>query len=149
MGRRYIGQGTDTNTNATTLVEARSATTIRPRIYDLIVSSVATPADNAGEYVLRRTTTVGSGGSAYTPHALDPGDPAALAAFRVADTVEPAYTANADLLTFAVNQRATFRWVAAPMGEIVLPAAANGAGFLVTGIGGSAVATRVMMYWEE
>src|SRR5262245_30942586 len=150
MARRYLGQGTDTNTNATTIVEARSATTIRPRIYDIMISSVATPADNAGEYVLRRTTTVGSGGSAYTPVAIDPGDPASLAAFRVADTVEPAYTSNADVWgPVGINQRATFRWVAAPMGEVILPAAANGAGLLVTGIGGSAVAVRATMYWEE
>jgi hypothetical protein len=148
MGRRYSGYGSDTNTASTTQVELRSTTAIRPRIYDFIIGSNATPADNSGEYALRRTTTVGTS-TAYTPVAIDPGDPAATATFGVNHSAEPTYTANSDLLHFATNQRATFRWVAAPMGEIVLPAAANGAGLLAVAIGGSAVAMQYQMYWEE
>jgi hypothetical protein len=129
-------------------LELRSATTIRPKVYDLIVSSVATPADNAGEYLLQRTTTVGTSTS-VTPQLLDPGDPAALATAGVNHSAEPTYTANAIMLRIATNQRATFRWVAAPMGEIVLPAAANGLGILANAIGGSAVAMDYMMHYEE
>lgn len=149
MARRYVIDGQDTNTAATTIMEMRSATTIRPKVYDLVVGSDATPADNAAEYNLQRTTTVGSGGTALTPQALDPGDPASLAAGREADSVEPAYTANAIMLQWAQNQRATFRWVAAPGGEIVLPAAANGLGLLSVTVAGSAVNTNATMHFEE
>ena len=94
MGRRYSGYGTDTNTASTTQVELRSATTIRPRIYDFLIGSAATPADNAGEYVFRRTTTAGTAGSTFTAIALDPGDPASLATFPVAHSAEPTYTSG-------------------------------------------------------
>lgn len=148
MGRRYSGYGSDTNTASTTQVELRSTTAIRPRIYDLLVSSNATPADNSGEYVLKRSTTIGTSTS-FTPVALDPGDPAATATFGVNHSAEPTYTANSDLLHFATNQRATFRWVAAPMGELVLPAAANGVGLFAVAVGGSAVAMQYTIHFEE
>lgn len=149
MPRPYNGYGTDTNTANTTQVELRSATTIRPFVYDLLVSSNATPADNSGEYALRRTTTAGTAGSTFTPVALDPGDPASLATFNVNHSAEPTYTANSDLLHFATNQRATFRWVAAPDGEIILPAAANGMGLISLAVGGSAVAMQYTCHWKE
>lgn len=149
MARRYSVDGQDTNTAGTTIVGVTSATTIRPKIYDLILGSDATPADNAAEYVLQRYTAAGTS-TAVTPQALDPGDPAALASAGEAHTVEPTYTANAIMLQWAQNQRATFRWVAAPMGEIVLPAtAANGVGVQVIGIAGSAVNTNCTIHYEE
>ncbi len=148
MGRRYSGEGTDTNTAATTQTELRSATTIRPRVYDLMISSAATPADNAGNYQLQRTTTIGTH-TAFTAIALDPGDPASLAVFGVNHSAEPTYTANAILMVVSVNMRATFRWVAAPLGELVLPAAANGVGMLANTPGGAAFAALYQWYWEE
>lgn len=149
MARRYSIDGQDTNTADTTILGLTSATTIRPRIYDLVMGSDATPADNAGEYVIQRTTGAGTSTS-VTPTALDPGDPAATAAAGEAHSSEPTYTANAILLQWAQNQRATFRWVAAPGGEIVLPAtAANGIGLRVIGIAGSAVNMNCTIHFEE
>jgi hypothetical protein len=146
--RKYSGAGQDTNTAATTIVELRSTTAIRPHIYDFILGSDATPADNAAEYVLQRTTTAGTS-TAFTPVAIDPGDPAATATFGQAHSAEPTYTAAALLLDIATNQRATFRWVAAPGGELVLPAAANGVGLQVITVAGSAVNTVANIHWWE
>jgi len=149
MARRYSIDGQDTNTASTSILGLTSAATVRPMIYDLILGSDAAPADNAAEYVLQRYTAAGTA-TAVTPQALDPGDPSALASAGEAHTVEPTYTANAIMLQFATNQRATFRWVAAPGGEIKLPAtAANGVGIKVIGIAGSAVNTNVCMHFEE
>jgi hypothetical protein len=149
MARRYSISGTDTNTAATTQMTLISATTIRPALYDLLISSVATPADNAAEYLLQRITTAGTV-TAVTPQALDPGDPAALASAGVNATAEPTYTSNAVLLRLAGNQRATLRWVAAPGGELKSPATANnGLGLLANAIGGSAFAASYMMHYEE
>ena len=148
MARRYVLSGTDTNTAATTQIELRSTTTIRPKVYDVLISSVATPADNAGEYFLQRTTTAGTS-TALTAQLIDPGDPAAITLAGINHSAEPAYTANAVMLRVATNQRATFRWVAAPNGEIILPAAANGLGLLANAIGGSAVAMSYTIYFEE
>ena len=149
MARRYAIDGQDTNTAATSILGLTSPATIRPKIYDFMLGSDATRADNAAEYVLQRYTAAGTA-TAVTPKALDPGDPASLAAAGEAHSAEPTYTADAIMLQFALNQRATFRWVAAPGGEIVLPAtAANGVGLQVIGIAGSAVNVNACMHFEE
>lgn len=149
MARRYSIDGQDTNTAGTSILGLTSAATVRPRVYDLIVGSDATPADNAAEYVLQRYTAAGTSTS-VTPQALDSGDPASLCSAGEAHSVEPTYTANAILLQFALNQRATFRWVAAPGGEIVLPAtAANGVGLQVISIAGSAINVNACIHFEE
>lgn len=149
MARRYSVTGTDTNTAGTTQLGLTSAATVRPRVYDLVISSVATPADNAGEYFVQRYTAAGTS-TAFTPVAIDPADPASLASAGTNHSVEPTYTAGAVLLRIATNQRATVRWVAAPGGELVLPAtAANGVGLLSNAIGGAAVAMDYTLHFEE
>jgi len=150
MGRCYTAVGTDLNTNATTIAQLIGATTIRPKISSIIIGSGATPADQCSGYRLGRTTTAGTGGTAVTPVEDDPGDPASLATFRTADTGEPTYTANKVLIEFPVNQRATFRWVAVPGHEKIIPAvASNGAGLL--GVSPTAAAFTVVttFEWEE
>ena len=149
MARRYSAVGSDTNTAATTMWSVISATTIRPKIYEILIGSVATPADNAWEFVIGRITTAGTS-TAFTPIALDPADPASLAAVGFNHSAEPTYTANAYLLRIAGNQRAAVRWIAAPGGELTLPAtAANGAGCLSNAVGGSAVVMTFTIHWEE
>lgn len=148
MSLKYSIDGQDTNTAATTLLELRSTAAIRPEIYDMICGSDATPADNAAEYVLQRNTTVGAA-TGVTPRALDPDDPSATATAGEAHTSEPTYTANVILLQWAQNQRATFRWVAAPSGALKLPAADNGVGLQVITVAGAAVNTNAMMHFEE
>lgn len=149
MARRYSIDGQATNTAAKTILGLTSAATVRPKIYDLTIGSDATPADMAAEYVLQRYTAAGTA-TAVTPQALDSGDPASLCAAGEAHTVEPTYTANAILLQFALNQRATYRWVAAPGGEIVLPAtAANGVGLAVISVSGTPVNVNATIHFEE
>jgi hypothetical protein len=64
-----------------------------------------------------------------TPQNLDPADATTEYDAGENHTIEPTYTAGAILLNIPLNQRATFRWVAAPGGELVFPAtASNGAG---------------------
>jgi hypothetical protein len=121
-GQRSVASPTDT------LLGLTSAATIRPMIHDLIVGSLATPADNALEFILQRYTAAGTA-TAVTPVAIDPADPASLASAGHNHTVEPTYTAGAVLMDLAMNQRATQRWVPNPGREVKLPAtAANGVG---------------------
>lgn len=149
MARKYAITGTDTNTAGTTQAGFTATSAVRPMLYDLVISSVATPADNAGEYFIQRFTANGTS-SAFTPVALDSGDPASTTTGQLNHSVEPTYTANAVPLRVAVNQRATFRWVAAPGSEIKCPAtAANGLGLLANAIGGSAVACSYSLLFEE
>lgn len=149
MGRKYAVPYSDTNTNATTLGAINAVTTTRGKIYDFIIGSSAAPADNAAKYVLQRFTATGTS-TAVTPTALDTGDPAALLTAGQAHTVEPTYTAGAILLQFATNQRGTWRWVAAPGSELIIPStASNGIGLLVTAVAGGAVTTDGTIYYEE
>ena len=131
MARSYSINGNLTNTASASapLLDIRSTTTIRPKVYDLTCGSDATPADQATKYALQRSTTIGTTPvTSITPQTLDPGDPASLMPATQQGTwaANPTLTANAFMLQWAQNLRATFRWVAAPSKEIVLPAAANG-----------------------
>jgi hypothetical protein len=100
----------------------------RLRVYDAIVGSEATPADAAILWTFRRCTAAGTS-TGVTPQNLDPASAATEYDAGENHTIEPTYTAGAILLNIALNQRATFRWVAAPGGELVMPAtASNGFG---------------------
>lgn len=100
----------------------------RGKLYDLVVGSEAAAADNPFLYLVQRCTAAGTS-TAVTPQPLDPADVATEADAGQNHTVEPTYTANAVLLRLALNQRATFRWVAQQGGELVYPGtAANGLG---------------------
>ena len=119
----------------------------RGKIYDLIFGSEASPADNAFRYILQRCTALGTS-TAVTPRPLDPADAATEADAGENHTVEPTFTANEIVLAVALNQRATFRWVAAPGGELVYPAtASNGLGIQTPTA--SAVAITSTVFFEE
>lgn len=148
MGLPYALSTNDTNTASTTQLGLTSTAAIQPKVYDLIVSSSATPASNVGQYQIKRYTAAGTS-TATTPQALGVNQPAATAVGGANHSVEPTYTANAILLQFSINQQATWRWVAAPDGEIVLPStAANGIGFF-TNATNSAFAIDVCIHFRE
>jgi len=101
----------------------------RLKFYDMIFGSEASPADNAFNYVAQRVTTAGTL-SAVTPKPLDFADAATESDAGENVTIEPTYTAGEVMLSISLNQRATFRWVAAPGGELTTPAtASNGLGW--------------------
>lgn len=130
--KNYVVQGQgNVASSGSTKYTCSGTSLVRPNIYDLILGSSATPADNALLWQLQRFTAQGTG-SSYTPVALDPADPSGVtgqAVVTVNNTVEPTYTSNAYVLRIAVNQRATHRWIADPDAPIRLPAtASNGVG---------------------
>jgi hypothetical protein len=146
---RYTGFGSAAVGTNKTILNLISAATIRPELYDLVVGCEATPADGATNFVVGRTTAVGSEGSGFTPNALDPDDAAARADFGVAHSSEPTYTSNKELLSLSLNQRNTFRWVAAPGSGLRAPATANnGLGFKSTSSTVTAAHEAMMLYEE-
>ena len=119
----------------------------RGKWYDVIFGSEASPADNAFLYIVQRCTALGTS-TAVTPQPLDPADAATESDAGENHTIEPTYTANAVLLAIGLNQRATFRWVAAPGGELTYPAtASNGLGVQTTTA--SAVAISATVHYNE
>ena len=149
MSRRYSVDGAQNAAASTTVIGLTSAATIRPKIYEVLFGSGATPADQAFNMQLNRYTAAGTS-TGVTPQALDPGNPASLASAGENHTVEPTYTSAAVMLSFSINQQATFRWVAAPEGELVCPAtAANGIGLLFVVVsGGTALAEATFHFLE-
>jgi hypothetical protein len=72
-------------------------------------------------YKLDRQTDVGTG-TAGAAAPLDNQDLAASVVETCNHTAEPTVTADTELLEVPVNQRSTYRWVAVPGGELVVPA---------------------------
>lgn len=112
------------------LAVAAAASPRRAKVYDWSLGCGASPADNAFIHIAQRCTTAGTG-AATTPNALDPADTlASTIVTKQTMTVDPSLTANAFLAWKPLNQRATFRWVAAPYGEMIIPATtSNGIAF--------------------
>lgn len=119
----------------------------RGKVYDIILGSEAAAADNPFLYLVQRCTAPGTS-SAVTPEPLDPADAATEADAGENNTIEATYTSNKVVLAIALNQRATFRWVAAPDGELVYPAtASNGLGIQTPT--SSAVAISATVHFRE
>ena len=135
---------------ASTSTGSITADATRPRrfkLYDLLVGSEASPADNPFLWNVQRVTAAGTS-TAVVPQPLDPADAATEMDAGENHSIEPTYTSAAILLQIPLNQRATFRWVAAPGGELVAPAtASNGLGIITSTA--SAVAVSAQAHVEE
>ena len=143
----YAVQMKRTGSAAASVGSLIAAATRRLKLYDLLVGSEATPADNPFTWLIRRCTTVGTA-TAVTPQALDPADPASICTANENYSAEPTITANSELLDIPLNQRATFRWVASPGGELVVPATANNGLLLSTPVA-SAVLVSATAHFSE
>jgi hypothetical protein len=130
-------------------IAATSGSLRRGKVYDLLIGTNGTPADNYLQWDISRMTAAGTATS-VTPQALDPADVAALGTANNNYTAEPTITASSSLLNVGVNQRASYRWVAAPGSELVFPAtAANGLALRTLSGGYTGSATGDWMYEEQ
>jgi hypothetical protein len=101
-----------------------AASVRRFHVYDMMFGSEAAPADNPYLWEVNRRTGLATGGSAPTITPLDFTDTAA--ATVVANQAPSSNGAGSGLiLSVPLNQRATFRWVAAPGGELISSIAAS------------------------
>ena len=150
---RYSASGNQTlqssaSGDATALSFAAQSTAHRCMVYELWMGNEGSPADQVSVYHIARVTTDGAG-SAVTPSPLDPGDRASQCTCLENHTTEPTYTSGGEILEIPLNHRATFRWVAAPGGEIVTPATDNN-GLGLKAIHASVTTDfRMGAMWEE
>jgi hypothetical protein len=128
---------------------AASSNPRRGKLYDVMFGTLGTPADQTYAFQIERQTAVGTGGSTAGPEPLDPAD-TNLTSVCVANP-----TANGTLSTpvfyLGINQRASYRWVAAPGSELVWPATASN-GFalqMASASGGTAVTTGAFLVDEQ
>ena len=135
----------------------------RGKIYDLLVGTNGTPADNAMEWAVHRVTDtsqvyVGNVSSVSSFFALDLAD-AGFSAHAGVNSTNPSSTVYAFVGApipwyVGVNQRASYRWVAAPGSEIIYPAvssATGGNGLLLSVRSGgyTGTATATVMFQEQ
>lgn len=127
---------------------AATATLTRAMIQELDVGTNGTPADNYMEYDVSRQTAAGTS-TAVTPNPLDGSSRAAGTVGAANFTAEGTITATSSVFYLAVNQRASYRWVAAPGSELIIPAT-NLAGFAVRARSGgyTSTATAVALHVE-
>ena len=150
MARNYYVNGSCTAGTNKTAVELVTATTVRAKIYEIMVGCSAAPASQAAAWHLQRHTgTSGGSTTTQTPALLDPADPVSLLAAKVNLSAEATYTAGQVVWELALNQQATFDWKANPGREFTLAASATaGAGLKTSTSTGTAV-HQGSLYWEE
>lgn len=116
-----LGRTASTTIDVGSVIVGTAATSRRFKIYDFVIGSDASPADNAFLWEIAKRTAAATSGSTVTAVALDTSDTVAFTG-----TVNTNPTTNGagsgTVLGIPLNQRATFRWVAAPGSEIVSPA---------------------------
>ena len=157
MAKYAVSNGTggtaqNLTTTYKTLVDVTAltgATTLRRAwVYDLMVGVDGTPADNVVVWKADRQTSTGTR-TAATPAPLDAADAAALITVGVNTTIEGIITASTQLIEIAVNQRASYRWVAAPGGELIVPATTTtGIGIRAKSPAYTSTATAALHFWE-
>lgn len=150
MSGYYGTHQTPAGTNLTILA-LESAAAARGRLHQIILGSDATPADVATEFALLRHTAAGIGGTAVTEKPADPLGPAALCNLRGGTMTEPTYetVGTEALLQIALNQRATFTWIANPGREIATAVGtANGVGLRSIASGGTPNINATLA-WDE
>ena len=129
MQRRYAASssmgGSIMAATAKTVISNISTAAIRPYLYDFTFGTTGTPSDSVMTVTVTRATsmTAGTSCTTVTANPLDSTDAAATSSSGGAWTTEP--TIGVVLFQVGLNVRATYRWVAAPGGELVSPATAN------------------------
>jgi hypothetical protein len=131
----------------------------RGKIYDILIGTNGTPADNFCTWDMSRATALGSSttsgfvgaiSSVSSAFALDPAD-GLIQAYAVANSsVETNLTYSNSVWSVGVNQRASYRWVAAPGSEFVYPATSSaGFGARMLSGGYTGTATVTLLFQEQ
>lgn len=127
-------------------IEAPGSGMRRFQLYEYNVGLSGTPADAAWSLKIQRLTATATGTS-KTPQPLNPADAACVTIAKDTLSANGTLTANAFLHSVALNNRATFRWVARPdAGELIVPATANNG---IEFVGVPSVAVILGAYIEE
>ena len=132
-----------------TILALESGAAAIGHIHQLILGSDATPADVATRFDVIRHTTAGAAGTAVSEEPNDPQRaPTSLLNLRGGTMTEPTYSANF-LVEIALNQRATFTWIANPGRELrTTVGTANGIGVRSISSGGTPN-INITLFWDE
>ena len=151
MSAKYSASGSQNLASSAITALGLSAATASLRrafISEFMIGDVGTPADNAVLHTAQRFSAAGTS-TPVVPTRLDLADPESDTVAGENHSAEPTYTATEELLEIPMNTRATFRWVAAPGYELIIPAT-NAAGIGWHALHASATTEwRVTAAWRE
>lgn len=119
----------------------------RIKLYDILIGTNGTPADNFIEWDVSRIT-VASTATSVTPPPLDQADAVSVTTTTV-NSSQGGTISVPNLWYVGVNQRASYRWVAAPGGELVSPATSSAGFQLRTRSGGYTGTATGTFHFEE
>ena len=144
IGAGNVQQSLSTTYKSLILAGNSSATTAtvgggafrRGKLYDLMIGTNGTPADNYLEFDVVSATlgTTPSGivntlvSSVSSTFGLDPADTAVVAALSINSTAEVGVAALTERWYLGIDQRASYRWVCNPGSEILYPASSSNPG---------------------
>lgn len=120
----------------------------RTKVYDLLIGTNGTPADNFIEFDISRVTVASTATSA-TPQPLDGADATSLTTTFVNSSSPGTITTNSNVFYLGINQRASYRWVAAPGGELVAPATSSAGFQLRARSGGYTSTVTATIHFQE
>jgi hypothetical protein len=158
--KTLISMGNSSSTTAT--AAGTAAQYRRGKLYDILIGTNGTPADNAMEFDVARVTmstsvatlTVSSLSSNY---ALDPADlTGCVNQLCINSTTEFTVSVSSAIQAWyiGINQRASYRWVAAPGSEIVWPAVSSASAYGVLALRArspayNGTATATVLFQEQ
>jgi hypothetical protein len=153
MSEKYVTTGAcavGTDKTIINIFNPAATPTCRGKIFDVVAGAGAAVADATTDFLLGRTTAVGTEGSGLVPNNIDPAGPAGAYDSGLGTYGgEPTYTAAKTCLAFSCHQRNTFRWVAREGCELIMTATQNnGAGIKSSSSTGTAV-HRATIWFEE
>lgn len=148
FGAQFLKATTSITVGVASL-EAAAATPRRIKLCELIVGSDAgTLGTSNFRFDINRSTATATG-TTVTPNALDPADTTLTSIVKSNLTAQGTNTAGAIPLCIPLSQQATFRWVANPGFEIVIPATASNGLHFNTPIAGNTPSAAGSLIAEE
>ncbi len=140
---------TSTTVGVGSLAVASSGSARRIRFSEFICGSdAATLGTSNFRWELSRSTTIGTG-TAFAAQPLDTGDTVYGTDVRTSLTANGTITSASSVLTIAISQQATFRWVAAPGGEILIPGTSSAGIHFMTPVCGNTPSAVGHLFFEE
>jgi hypothetical protein len=111
-------------------------------------SDAATLGTSNFRWEFQRSTTAATG-TAIAYSGLDPSEGSGGSVLQGNLSANGTLTTNALMMTIAISQQATFRWVANPGSEIIIPATANAGLHFMTPVCGNTPSAAAHVIWDE
>lgn len=151
---KYTGQIAKSVTSTTVgvgSVETVGSPTRRIKLLEFICGSdAATLGTSNFRWEIQRNTAAATG-TTVTPVALDPSDPTGnvFSTLKTNLSANGTLTSGAIMLTIPISQQATFRYVANPGSEIVVPATTSNGLHFMTPVTGNTPSAAAQVTFEE